>query len=51
MSVLPEVSDLPALSVDYFPTPWQAALVHFSSALHQIRFVEARDAGDRAVLP
>lgn len=26
MSVLPEVSDLPALSVDYFPTPWQAAL-------------------------
>ena len=23
MSVLPEVSDLPALSVDYFPTPWQ----------------------------
>lgn len=24
MSVLPEVSDLPALSVDYFPTPWQA---------------------------
>ena len=51
MSVLPEVSDIPALSVDYFPTPWQAALVHFSSALHQIRFVEARDAGDRAVLP
>ena len=26
MSVLPEVSDLPTLSVDYFPTPWQAAL-------------------------
>ena len=26
MSVLPEVSDIPALSVDYFPTPWQAAL-------------------------
>lgn len=26
MSVLPEVSDIPTLSVDYFPTPWQAAL-------------------------
>ena len=26
MSVLPEVSDIPALSIDYFPTPWQAAL-------------------------
>ena len=25
MSVLPEVSDIPALSIDYFPTPWQAA--------------------------
>ena len=26
MSILPEVSGIPALSVDYFPTPWQAAL-------------------------
>lgn len=26
MSVLPEVSDIPALSVDTSPTPWQAAL-------------------------
>ena len=28
----------------------RAAMVHFSSALHQIRFVEARDAGDRAAM-
>ena len=35
---------------DEMLTMARAALVHFSSALHQIRFVEARDAGDRAAM-
>ena len=35
---------------DEMLTMARAALVHFSSALHQIRFVEARDAGDREAM-